>query len=159
MGNRFCVESQEDMPPPCWQDLVEPFLQKLSQHLGYDKEDISVMFCTDSYIKNLNATYRKIDSATDILSFVYNTEYEEAGTLWRSMGDIAISVETLAKNAEIFNVSMNEELKRLLIHGLLHLNGMDHGDEHISIGETPNSAMLILQEKLLHEFEDYKIIQ
>ena len=84
-------------------------------------------------------------------------EYED-GEKWKNVGDIVISLETLSKNAEYFEVSENLELKRLLIHGLLHLNGYDHGEEHIEKNKEPECEMLKIQENLLKEFEDFTII-
>ena len=66
--------------------------------------------------------------------------------------------QNLEKNAEYFEVSENLELKRLLIHGLLHLNGYDHGEEHIEKNKEPECEMLKIQENLLKEFEDFTII-
>ena len=75
------------------------------------------------------------------------------------MGDIVISLETLPVNAEYFNEDSNAELKRLLVHGLLHLNGMDHGEEHIQKGEAPQGEMLVLQENILEKLKDEIIIK
>ena len=89
---------------------------------------------------------------------LYNYEYEDEEGKWLASGDIVISLETLPKNAEYFEVSQNTELKRLLIHGLLHLNGYDHGEEHIEKGKEPECEMLSLQEKVLKEFADTVLI-
>ena len=53
----------------------------------------------------------------------------------------------------------NDELKRLLVHGILHLNGMDHGEEHIEKGVTPVCEMLQKQEKILELLKEEKIIK
>ena len=73
--------------------------------------------------------------------------------------DIAISVEMIGENAEYFKTTPNAELKRLLVHGLLHLNGMDHGEEHIESGVEPECEMLVLQEKLLKELDSEIVIK
>ncbi len=158
MSNRVFVCSQEEIPTPSFFDNVEPFLLKVMQKLNYDNEECSVMLCNDDFIKNLNNEYRKIDSATDVLSFENDESYEEDGVLWKNVGDIVLSVETLPKNAEYFEVPENTELKRLLIHGLLHLNGFDHGEEHIEKDVSPECEMLKLQEELLVFFENEKLI-
>ena len=64
----------------------------------------------------------------------------------------------IAENASYFKTTENAELKRLLVHGILHLNGMDHGEEHIENGIEPECEMLVLQEKILKELEDEIII-
>ena len=158
MSNRVFVCSQEEIQTPSFFDNVEPFLLKVMQKLNYDNEECSVMLCNDDFIKNLNNEYRKIDSATDVLSFENDESYEEDGVLWKNVGDIVLSVETLPKNAKYFEVPENTELKRLLIHGLLHLNGFDHGEEHIEKDVCPECEMLKLQEELLVFFENEKLI-
>lgn len=158
MSNRVFVCSQEEIQTPSFFDNVEPFLLKVMQKLNYDNEECSVMLCNDDFIKNLNNEYRKIDSATDVLSFENDESYEEDGVLWKNVGDIVLSVETLPKNAKYFEVPENTELKRLLIHGLLHLNGFDHGEEHIEKDVSPECEMLKLQEELLVFFENEKLI-
>ena len=64
----------------------------------------------------------------------------------------------MPKNAEYFKVTQNEELKRLLIHGTLHLNGMDHGEEHVGEGLEIKSPMLKKQEEVLKTFSDVELI-
>ncbi|MCE1207515.1 MAG: rRNA maturation RNase YbeY, partial [Spirochaetia bacterium] len=90
--------------------------------------------------------YRSIDAPTDVLSFSMGEWYEDAGQKIYRAGDIVISIPALYRNAEEFHVAPDEELKRLLIHGILHLEGMDH--------ETNDSSepMLIQQEAILAEF-------
>lgn len=158
MANRILISLGEDVTEPVWFNKVEPFIQTVLQKLSYDNEEISVLFCSDEFIKELNSQYRNIDSATDVLSFENGEEYEDEEGLWKNVGDIAISLETLPKNAEYFEVDTNTELKRLIIHGILHLNGMDHGEEHIEKGVVPTDEMLILQENLLADLSDEKVI-
>lgn len=158
MANRILISLGEDVTEPVWFNKVEPFIQTVLQKLNYDNEEISVLFCSDEFIKELNKQYRNIDSATDVLSFENGEEYEDEEGLWKNVGDIAISLETLPKNAEYFEVDTNTELKRLIIHGILHLNGMDHGEEHIEKGVVPTDEMLVLQENLLADLIEEKII-
>ena len=158
MANRILISLGEDVTEPVWFNKVEPFIQTVLQKLNYDNEEISVLFCSDEFIKELNKQYRNIDNPTDVLSFENGEEYEDEEGLWKNVGDIAISLETLPKNAEYFEVDTNTELKRLIIHGILHLNGMDHGEEHIEKGVVPTDEMLVLQENLLSDLIEEKII-
>lgn len=158
MANRVFVSVQEKMDEPVWLCKVEPFVQKALKRIGYDGEELSLLFCDDAFIQELNKNYRQIDSATDVLSFENGDEYEDEEGTWVCAGDIIISVETLPKNAAYFEVDENSELKRLLVHGLLHLNGMDHGDEHIEKGVSPEGEMLVLQEQILEELKDEILI-
>lgn len=159
MANRIFVSVEDGFAEPEWLGKIEPYMHKVLEKVGYDNEEISVMFCSDKFIQELNKNYRKIDSPTDVLSFENGEEYTDEEGNWFSAGDIVISLETLPKNAEYFDVDKNTELKRLLIHGLLHLNGMDHGEEHIEKGIAPAGEMLVLQEKVLSELADEILIK
>ena len=160
MANQIFVSMEEGLEEPAWFSSIEPFALEVLQALEYDGEEISMMFCSDPLIQQLNRDYRQIDSATDVLSFENGTEYtDEEGKTWLQAGDIAISVDMLPKNAEYFEVSQNEELKRLVIHGILHLNGYDHGEEHVEKGVEPVCEMLVLQKKLMNRFENTVLVK
>lgn len=155
--NRVMVSIESGLKEPAWFNNVEKYILFLMEKLSFDGQEISVMFCSDENIQSLNATYRGIDSPTDVLSFEARDEYSDEEGTWLAMGDIIISLDTLPKNAAYFEVDENSELKRLLLHGLLHLNGYDHGEEHIEKNKTPECEMLVLQEELLAEIKDYII--
>lgn len=157
--NRVYVAIQEGIDEPVWFESVEPFVNKVMGELKFDGEEISMLLCNDTYMQELNKTYRNIDSTTDVLSFENDEEYEDEEGKWKCAGDIVISLDTLPVNAEYFNESRNDELKRLIVHGLLHLNGMDHGEEHIEKDVQPVCEMLVLQEKVLEKLKDEKIIK
>ena len=158
MSNRVFVLMEDGLNEPEWFSKIEPFLNSVMEKLNFSNEEVSVMFSSDSFIKALNSQYRNIDSPTDVLSFENDQEYEDEEGKWECVGDIAISLDTLPINAQYFDENNNSELKRLLVHGLLHLNGMDHGEEHIEKGQTPVCEMLVLQEKILESLKDEKII-
>lgn len=142
--------SRDDGILPLRANGVEAFLHKAMSILNLDGEEVSVSFCTDKEIRELNKKWRGIDSPTDVLSFEDGGEYtDEDGNIWKNMGDIVISYETLFRSREETGEDEEKELKRLLVHGLLHLNGYDHGDEHLTAGEEPVCKMLKLQEKVL----------
>lgn len=156
--NRVLVSMYEGVEAPVWFESIEPFMQMIMKKLHYRREEVSVMFCNDAYIQELNKKYRQIDSATDVLSFENNDVYRDEEGKWKCSGDIVISLDTLPVNAEYFDENSNSELKRLLVHGLLHLNGYDHGEEHIEAGVAPKCKMLVKQEKLLIKLKDEKIV-
>jgi len=157
--NRVYVAMQDGVDEPAWLENVEPFVQKALTEFKFDGEEISMLLCNDTYMQELNKTYRNIDSTTDVLSFENDEEYEDEEGKWKCVGDIVISLDTLPVNADYFEESRNDELKRLIVHGLLHLNGMDHGEEHIEKGVVPVCEMLVLQEKVLEKLKDEKIIK
>lgn len=158
MANRFLIDV-DGIDQPEWLGNVEPFMQKLAKELSFDGQEVSVLFCDDAIIQELNKNYRNIDSATDVLSFENGETFKDDGGVdWLLAGDIAISVDTLKKNAEYFECDVDLELKRLLLHGFLHLNGYDHGEEHIEKGKKPECEMLKLQEEILLKLKGEKII-
>lgn len=159
MSNRIFISVQEDVQEPQWLQNAQAFIEKAASQLKFDGEEISVLFCNDKYMQELNKEYRNIDAPTDVLSFENDEEYEDEEGKWKCVGDIVISLDTLPVNAEYFNENTNSELKRLLVHGLLHLNGMDHGEEHIEKGVAPECEMLVLQEKTLELLKDEIIIK
>lgn len=135
-----------DVDIPGWSESCRRFTEKILEKIGLDGWEVSVAFCSDVYMKSLNATYRHIAAPTDVLSFSQGDGETPAGTT--IAGDIVISLDTLAAQAKEFEVAETEELKRLIIHGILHLNGMDHDTNN------PDEAMLQLQESLLIEVGD-----
>jgi probable rRNA maturation factor len=136
--------SAGEEPLPLWAGAAETFILKVLRKLGRDGWDVSLLFCNDAYIRSLNARYRQRDEPTDILSFPMGETVEGEGGERRYLsGDIVISLETWAENSSFFGVAPDEELRRLLIHGILHLDGMDH----LTNGET--EPMLLLQEEIL----------
>lgn len=84
--------------------------------------EISYVFCDDSYLHNINLQYLQHDTLTDIISFDYTV-----GNLIQ--GDIFISIERVNDNANDFNVSFEEELKRVMCHGILHYCGYEDKSE------------------------------
>jgi len=141
-------------PEPEWLDSYEEYVRLILEKEGLTNWEISLTLCHDPYIKELNSLYRGKDEPTDVLSFCQN-EGESIGEFdleTVSAGDIVISLDTLQKHAGVFNVTLEEELKRVTIHGILHLKGMDH--------DTNNSeeAMLQHQETLLEETAGIKVL-
>ena len=117
--------------------------------------DFSVLLCDDALIHSLNKQYRGIDAATDVLSFELGDEYvdERAGKTFFCAGEIIISLDRLAFNSDEFSVSKNEELKRLVVHGILHLNGMDHSDNSLE------QKMLQIQESILTTLDGVTLLK
>ena len=115
--NRVLVSMQDGLSEPAWFGKIGEYEQEVLKRLCFDGQELSILFCNDEFIQELNKNYREIDAPTDILSFENGEEYtDEDGSKWFSAGDIIISLDTLPKNAEYFKVTQNEELKRLLIH-------------------------------------------
>ena len=92
-----------------------------------ENSQLSMVFCDDEAIKELNNEYRGKNEATDVLSFPM--ELENFVPEIRMLGDIVISTDTAIRQAKEYNHSVITEIAILMIHGLLHLHGYDHIEE------------------------------
>jgi len=112
---------------------VRAVLRKAADVYGLtENNEVSLVFCDDAYIQNLNRDYRGKDQPTDVLSFALNEGEEPEivdGPVQVLLGDIIISLETAARQAEEYNHSLEREVAYLTVHGMLHLLGYDHMTE------------------------------
>lgn len=99
--------------------LLRTFLSSIFAKEGVDFKSVSYIFCTDEYLLKLNQEYLKHDTFTDILTFTLS------GTSLPIVSEIYISVERVKENARNMNVPYENELHRVMIHGILHLCGYD----------------------------------
>ena len=83
---------------------------------GFAIGEINYIFCDDAYLNHINKEFLKHDSFTDIISFDYSLGKQISG-------DIYISIERVLDNAEKYNVTFENELRRVMIHGVLHYMG------------------------------------
>jgi probable rRNA maturation factor len=102
--------------------LLSKIAHRSLEVLGLNKAELSIALVSDAQIRRLNKLYRNKDKPTDVLSFPIGEKVED----WLILGDIVISVDTAKRQAKEFGYSLEEELKRLLVHGLVHLLGYDH---------------------------------
>ncbi|CAL68243.1 rRNA maturation RNase YbeY [Christiangramia forsetii] len=105
--NDFVLNREQD-----YRNWIEKAIESENKYIG----DISFIFCDDEYLHKINLEYLAHDTYTDIISF--------DNTLGNTLqGDIYISTERVQENANSFNTEFDEELKRVLIHGILHFCG------------------------------------
>jgi len=95
---------------------ISNWLTKVIQSENKKEGDINYIFCDDEYLVEINQQYLDHDTLTDIISFDYSVGNE-------LHGDIFISIERVRDNAQDYKVSFEEELQRVLVHGLLHYCG------------------------------------
>lgn len=108
---------------------------------GYNKKtgDISYIFCSDEKILEVNKQYLQHDYFTDIITF----DYTEGNVI---SGDLFISLDTVKSNAQQFNSSYEDELYRIIIHGILHLCGInDKGPGEREMMEKEENKALALR--------------
>lgn len=104
------------------QKPLQAFAARLARMLRLGKESFAVALVDDRAIARLNRRYRRRAKPTDVLSFPASNG-RRTGTY---RGDIAISVETARRQARRYGHGMEEEIKLLTLHGVLHLLGYDH---------------------------------
>lgn len=97
---------------------ITRWIKEIAAVYGKRTGEIAYIFCNDNRILEVNKQFLQHEYYTDIITF----DYSEGTVI---SGDIFISIETVQSNAEEFKVSFDDELKRILIHGILHLCGQD----------------------------------
>lgn len=100
---------------------VKTWIKNVIQKEGVSFNEINFIFCSDPYLKEINQAYLQHDYFTDIVTF---DNSEEEGVL---EGDIFISIDRIQENSLEFSITFDQELRRVLIHGVLHLIG--YGDK------------------------------
>lgn len=124
--------------PESFQEFAEKAVDAVKEARG---KICTVAFVSDRKMSELNRMFRGKNTTTDVLSFPNEPdEFEEA----ENLGDIVISLEQAARQAEENNLSLDTEIKQLILHGILHLSGYDHETDK---GEM-NRLELKLRDKL-----------
>ena len=96
--------------------IYQEWISRIIESEDFEEGEINYIFCDDDYLININNQYLNHDTYTDIISFDYCV-----GNLLQ--GDIFVSTQRVAENASNFKVSFDNELKRVLSHGILHYCG------------------------------------
>jgi probable rRNA maturation factor len=126
------------------------FLDGVARELEFPPHVVAVRLVSDSVMAGLNRRFRKKNGPTDVLSFPANGTSAGSKPSQRSpneqtyIGDIAIAPETARRNARLSARSLDEELRILILHGMIHLAGYDH--------ETDSGQMVRLERRLRRRF-------
>ncbi len=151
MGKRIALRISSDVPAK-WEDKVDLALLTRIAEVTLRAEgiagavEVGLTFVDDDEIRELNATYRGVDSATDVLSFPLQGEGDgfvnpPDGVL--RLGDIVISLPRATEQAAEYGHPLARELGYLFVHGLLHLLGYDHEqEEERTVMRTKEEAAL-----------------
>ncbi len=132
--------SAEGVPfPPIDRRATTAWIQRVARTYGRTLGDVSYLFCNDEHILEVNRQFLQHDYYTDIITF----DYDEGDTL---NGDLVISLDTVRSNAEGLGKSYDEELHRVIIHGVLHLCGLnDKGPGERELMEAAENRALALR--------------
>ncbi|TDD99654.1 rRNA maturation RNase YbeY [Flavobacterium cellulosilyticum] len=98
------------------EEAIATWISSVITSENKNEGEINYIFCDDDYLHRMNVEHLGHDTLTDIISFDYCVGNE-------LNGDVFISIERVAENAVDFNVTFNDELKRVLVHGVLHYCG------------------------------------
>lgn len=112
--NFLTEDEQKEFP---WKSRFEPLARKILLEEGHP-ENVNIVLCSDGTVRELNRQYRHLDKVTDVLSFEWHEDY--------LLGEIYIASDQVKRQAPKFGNSFYAELKRMIVHGLLHLSGYDH---------------------------------
>ena len=146
-GLRTVEVTVDGIAAPPWRRRLPRFCARALSAFGAERWEIAILLCGDARITELNGRFRGKPRPTDVLSFPRDDGAESTAVF----GDLAVCLDALHRNAERFGVPDDEELKRLVVHGLLHLAGMDHG-------RGKGRKMLTLQEGLLGRLGSERIM-
>ncbi|MEL6539183.1 MAG: rRNA maturation RNase YbeY [Bacteroidota bacterium] len=139
---RFFVEDIAFTPPAI--AIITPWVQQVVQQANHTLGPLSFIFCSDRYLHEKNVQYLQHDTLTDVITFDYA---EEPKTV---TGDIYISVERVRENAVTYQLSFEQELSTVMIHGVLHLLGYsDKTPEEQAIMQAQESACVALLRTLV----------
>jgi probable rRNA maturation factor len=111
---------------PALPQVIAAALHAANGTAGPVQGSVGVLVANDRRVRELNRQWRKIDKATNVLSFAYPAQPAGAS---RYIGDLAISYETAAREAAAENKSISDHVAHLAVHGFLHLLGYDHEAE------------------------------
>lgn len=123
------------------EDRIESWIESIIIFENYKVGELNFVFCDDNYLHKLNVEFLKHDTLTDIISFDYKVGK-------KLHGDVYISIERVVDNAKDFKVNFQEELQRVIIHGILHFCGYKdktEKDAHL-MRLKENEALELLQE-------------
>lgn len=97
-------------------NLLRFWVISTAKNEGFSVGELSFIFCDDKYLHKINLEFLNHDTLTDIITFDYSSEDEIAG-------EIYISIDRVNENAKSFNQDTAQEIRRIIIHGVLHLLG------------------------------------
>ncbi|MBO4436911.1 MAG: rRNA maturation RNase YbeY [Fibrobacter sp.] len=110
----LCEGNIESFP---WKERLEAVARKLLREEGTEN-NVNIVLCTDEFVREMNKNYRGLDKVTDVLSYEWHEE--------DFLGEIYIARDQVKRQAPEYGNTFYAELKRVLVHGLLHLSGYDH---------------------------------
>jgi len=104
------------------QQEVTEWLNRTAESFNYEMGELTYIFCTDHHLHKINLEFLAHDTYTDIITFNYNLHLQ-------LNGEVYISIDRVRENARTYKQDFQDELHRVMVHGLLHLCGLNDKEE------------------------------
>ena len=125
---------------------LKHYCQEILSYNKYNLYSVSLIFIDDEELKEMKNLYFKKNLYTDVIAFNLNNENETLD------GELYLSIKTIEQNSKLYNASLEQEIKRVVAHGILHLIGYEDNTDY-------NKQKMTKQEdKLIELFKDIKLI-
>ena len=121
--------------------VVSKWLKQVVLKFGYITGNMTYVFCSDEYLKEINSKYLNHDYYTDIVTF----DYKEGNII---SGDMFISVDRVIENSVVYKCNLEDEFLRVIVHGVLHLVGLNDSNEteKLTMREKENECIFMYKE-------------
>lgn len=137
-GVMLLYETRIDPRFPLARRELKALCEVILEGLGLEGRSFSLSLVDDREIARINSEFLGCDGPTNILSFPSGADENEA-----NLGDLALSIDTLARETDLYGQRPVEHLARLLAHGILHLAGYDHGEEMFDLTDMAVDRVLL----------------
>ncbi len=127
------------------EEFILSAVERAGALMGPGKVSVTVIITDNAAIQTINRDFRKKDAPTDVISFAYRENpFPAVEMKYEELGDLYLSIEQARRQAKEYGVTLEDEVKRLLVHGLLHLVGYDH-----EVSEEEERRMRAKEEEIL----------
>ncbi len=116
---------------------LKTYCKEVLNYKGYKSYSVSLIFVNEEELKEMKNTYFQQNLYTDVIAFNLNNENEDLE------GELYLSIEIIGHNAKLYNVSLDDEIKRVVAHGILHLIGYDDDNDSSKRQMTENEDSCI----------------
>ena len=116
---------------------LKTYCKEVLNYKGYKSYSVSLVFVNEEELKEMKNTYFQQNLYTDVIAFNLNNENEDLE------GELYLSIEIIGHNAKLYNVSLDDEIKRVVAHGILHLIGYDDDNDSSKRQMTKNEDSCI----------------
>lgn len=144
------IVTNVEIPELITEDLMIRAAQVVLEQEERADSDLSVVIDDDEKLRELNHSYLGIDSPTDVLSFAADEVDPDTGKIY--LGDVIISIQRAAEQADASSEMLSDEIQLLIVHGTLHLIGYDHSNpaEKKKMWDAQQAALNVMGCKITH---------